>query len=754
MLKGSIPDYMRVSFDRAVEEVSLSLHPRPSHVLSRLKFLYRSSRDAERRRGEEISSFQTAGALYNENPEGDSFLTDYPAIVLQAAREALPRQPVTPRDLPRGSAPTVAEAFAGGGLLSLAFHVEGGRLVGVCEKDPNAVATLRKNLHLDIRPQDANRWDPVVPVDGLDILAGGPPCQSFSPARYLTKTPGLGASSADNMYPRVLDWIADTQPRVVILENSAAVATRSIRSTFSFVVQSPGDQADEDARAFFRSWWENLDRLGYEGLYWVLYAPDFGTPQNRLRAWVVAWPKGSSVAGALRAPPLGMYRNKNSNDVKSKDFLPWVSSFDRIVSGCCGSYGQTSCINLGNLNNSCFSCRGASNFVSAPNTKGDQGRIPLSEASRASSARMATPKQTRLAKYPPIDLSAVSAYSESFTRVTNWLSKAIVSHFGKYDRSSSIVPEGISNKLFNLQYSKIESDRRLFADQLVQISVREAAKLQDVPQWWEFSYDPIASPTPFSRRASAFRQIGNGVPVNMGRAVVQHVFRALGVQVEDALANKPHVGLWPMDRVDPCSVGSSWFDRSRRPLPTREDFIQFQRSQNYFSTSKSSNGSASVLPGLSKPDQRRIAQAIADRVTPALPPQTKGKVLVNSDSIEVNVEDSTSSQRVAFFVFVYASTRPVVFDFNDAFCLSDWNRLNHPPVWAASQAYIFQSNMKGQDLALSIYESVLYGISLHGAYLVPMTCMGGTTSKDAQNIWFSLKKRHHSDGPFVRWSND
>ena len=75
------------------------------------------------------------------------------------------------------------------------------------------------------------------------------------------------------------------------------------------------------------------------------------------------------------------------------------------------------------------------------------------------------------------------------------------------------------------------------------MSPRAAAKLQDVPAWTPF-------PGP---KTAVYAQVGNGIPVNLGRAVIRHVMDALGYgPIRDSLAEDPFSGLWPMDKTDIC----------------------------------------------------------------------------------------------------------------------------------------------------------------------------------------------------------
>jgi site-specific DNA-cytosine methylase len=164
------------------------------------------------------------------------------------------------------------------------------------------------------------------------------------------------------MYPRVLEWIADAVPRVVVMENSIEITRK--KSTVEY----------------FDNWFRQLAHLGYEGTIWGLSSASFGTPQNRERAFVVCWPKGASWGAHLQAPPPPTHADPRSPAVKDGALLPWTRAFDRLNSGCCAGWALTSCVSLGNLEGSCSFCVDGINYEPAPNQSAEEIRADLSAA--------------------------------------------------------------------------------------------------------------------------------------------------------------------------------------------------------------------------------------------------------------------------------------------------------------------------------------------------------------------------------------
>jgi len=528
--------------------------PRPSHVLERVRSWARFDR--------------TLKGWVQENP----------AIVLMDARARLPGQPKTPLSRPPEkrkidpvpvgisgivapmiaklvNRPIAAEAFSGGGLLGCALWLEGVYVPELCEWDEWAVKTLKTNIHEHAVSGNALTWDPTIPDGGLDMLCGGPPCTDFSPARDLGGGVNLVANSVRNLYPRVLEWIADTQPRVVMMENTGNVATSKVRGIrSSMVIQPPGDSGG-NIRPFFRSWWRNLDRLGYDGVFWVMYAPDYGTPQNRTRAWVVAWPKGAPWGEQLRSIPEPTFAHPASTAVAGGKRLPWVSAFDRLLSGCCGEYGLSDCAAACYADGLCATCVDGANYERGPNMDGDQGRrSPTAKVVRNMAGvfeRSTGTNTLRIKSIGFIDLTPWNAFAPRQSapkfgdKVTDWLSKAITSNIRKDDMYAMLAPPDMPRGLWAKRYSESEKERREFVSGMVRLSARDAAKLQDVPNYWKFE----------GGKNAVFQQIGNGIPVNMGRTVIRAVLNALGyaVPIPGTESDSPFNGSWPLDAVDPCA---------------------------------------------------------------------------------------------------------------------------------------------------------------------------------------------------------
>jgi DNA (cytosine-5)-methyltransferase 1 len=162
--------------------------------------------------------------------------------------------------------------------------------VALLELDSWSVQTLRAN-----RP----RWNVILgdlrdfdgrPYAGVDLLAGGVPCPPFSVAGKR-----LGADDERDLFPEALRLVAEIQPRAVMLENVKGL----LEPVFDEY------RRDVDNR---------LRLMGYRAQWTLLHASDFGVPQLRPRAVMVAlrddsapsftWPAPTSERPSLVGPAL------------------------------------------------------------------------------------------------------------------------------------------------------------------------------------------------------------------------------------------------------------------------------------------------------------------------------------------------------------------------------------------------------------------------------------------------------------------
>jgi DNA (cytosine-5)-methyltransferase 1 len=174
--------------------------------------------------------------------------------------------------------PVIGSLCSGYGGLDIAvLSVLGGRLAWVAENDRHAAAILAARF-----PEAANLGDITVTdwaqVPPVDVLTAGFPCQDISCAG---KRAGLTEGTRSVIWVHVAEAVRVLHPRLVVVENVAALRTRGLDRVL-------GDLAE----------------AGYDALWRCVRASDVGAPHRRERLFLLAWP-GAGPADLLRGPGRG-----------------------------------------------------------------------------------------------------------------------------------------------------------------------------------------------------------------------------------------------------------------------------------------------------------------------------------------------------------------------------------------------------------------------------------------------------------------
>ncbi len=163
------------------------------------------------------------------------------------------------------------ELCAGAGGQALGLEQAGFEHVGLIENDVAACNTLRLN-----RPNwNVIEHDLFQPLDleqfkGVDFIAGGLPCPPFSVAGKQ-----LGERDERNLFNVGMIYVDALKPKAVMFENVKGIFAPSFEN--------------------YRTWILNrLKKMGYVAQWKLLNASDFGVPQLRPRAILVAIQKSKA----------------------------------------------------------------------------------------------------------------------------------------------------------------------------------------------------------------------------------------------------------------------------------------------------------------------------------------------------------------------------------------------------------------------------------------------------------------------------
>lgn len=442
---------------------------------------------------------------------------------------------------------SMVDLFAGCGGLSLGFENSGFTPVFVNELDSNARASYLANRHhelggmpfadnpelhsSDAQELKGKRLEKLVSdlssiseldlhfdygaseASGagstLDVLAGGPPCQGFS---------GIGIRRSyavdkqelpsNRLYIRMANIIRRVRPRIFLFENVRGLLNSR------WTRDGDSDYIFPDVKAEFRK------IEGYEVRWSLVFAKDYGVPQNRPRVLLVGIRKDILDGNPLLDP------SKDPEDAVACGFLP---------AGEPGQYPDLIDL-LGDLVDDDVAVRLRSgNF--------EPGTFETKVYPHAATA----------------DIQRTLRTGKKGARLTDQeYSKhnaAIVAKFDHMLANDGKIPDHLRTKKFsqralkprwgsggpNITATSLPDDYVHFSQPRI-LTVREWARLQLFPDWYRFigkrttgglrrAGNPLEGN--FEREVPKYTQIGNAVPVGLAQRVGVH-FRAI---IDEALGD-------------------------------------------------------------------------------------------------------------------------------------------------------------------------------------------------------------------------
>lgn len=194
------------------------------------------------------------------------------------------------------------ELFAGAGGLAIGISDAGFGHEAVVEWDRWACDTIRENQGRGVEPvvdwplheMDVRHFDYSDIPGNVDLLAGGPPCQPFS----IGGKHG-GYNDERDMFPEMVRAMRELRPRAVLIENVKGLTRQSFAKYFEYVVLQLSNP--EVTREEHEDWTDHLSRLErhhthgqrdglcYRVVFRLLNAADYGVPQKRERVFIVGF---------------------------------------------------------------------------------------------------------------------------------------------------------------------------------------------------------------------------------------------------------------------------------------------------------------------------------------------------------------------------------------------------------------------------------------------------------------------------------
>lgn len=196
------------------------------------------------------------------------------------------------------------ELFAGAGGLAMGCEIAGFNHLAVVEWDKWACDTVRENQRRgypllaswNIHEGDVRAfpWDSIDP--GIELLAGGPPCQPFSIG-------GKHRANEDNrdMFPATVEILRKLRPKAFIVENVKGLTRSTFASYFEYIrlqLEFPEipPLREEDWSVHYARLRRQKELGGVKGKgltynlqATLVNAADYGVPQKRERVFIVGF---------------------------------------------------------------------------------------------------------------------------------------------------------------------------------------------------------------------------------------------------------------------------------------------------------------------------------------------------------------------------------------------------------------------------------------------------------------------------------
>lgn len=409
----------------------------------------------------------------------------------------------------RRKPPVVVDLFAGSGGLGLGLELAGFAPIYVNELDPTAMATyvgnrlhryplLLRNNSADVAeltggitdggPRDRlEAWAAALRAahGDIDLVVGGPPCQGYSAIGHRRSFEVEREDMPSNHLYRDMAWIITAlRPKIFLFENVANLERAKWHAN-----GEPGEIWHDVLNAF-----QGIP--GYVVHAEKVFAREYGVPQNRPRLLLAGIRNDLGFRETMGLRGFGLLPEPTGSAPDPVDFLGDLVDPGYRPGGATVRYPRP-----------------------ASTTAEEWFRFdPLSSA-----------------PYREGDLVTDHAYSKHDPRIVEKFSHMIsTGTIREEDRTAKfaqrVIPRRWGDSGPNITATSLPDDFVHF-EQPRTLTVREWARLQTFPDWYQFhgnrttggrrrAGDPDAGD--WRREVPKYTQIGNAVPVLLGRAIGKH----------------------------------------------------------------------------------------------------------------------------------------------------------------------------------------------------------------------------------------
>ena len=173
---------------------------------------------------------------------------------------------------------THIDCFSGPGGICTGFHAAGFNTLVAIEFIQSCVDTYSANhpnvhvINSDIRKVNKDSLNPYIPVDGVDIVTSGMPCETFSTAGNTSRS---FYDDRQYLFREGIRIAVMTRAKFLLFENVPGITNKRV--------------AKDSKELIIDVLKEELKNAGYENFIEVILdAADYGVPQRRKRYFVLA----------------------------------------------------------------------------------------------------------------------------------------------------------------------------------------------------------------------------------------------------------------------------------------------------------------------------------------------------------------------------------------------------------------------------------------------------------------------------------
>lgn len=226
--------------------------------------------------------------------------------------------------------PKALSFFTGGMGLDLGIEKAGFDIKAFLELDKKACQTIKLNrpetplLEKDICSISSQEILDIIKLkkEEIDLIFGGPPCQSFSTAG---KRQAFNDSKG-NAFLHFMRIIEEIEPKYFILENVKGILSASLKHR---PLNERGDDfpklsEEEKPGSILKYILEKFEKMGYAVSYTILNSANYGVPQKRERVIFIGSRDGNKI-------PMPEPTHYEKTDEKDKKWVTFQNVHDELL---------------------------------------------------------------------------------------------------------------------------------------------------------------------------------------------------------------------------------------------------------------------------------------------------------------------------------------------------------------------------------------------------------------------------------------